>query len=68
MTKRGKQASRKAAARKYGFLEVPYRHFLRMSLLIMYIISNTWSVICPFYAMFRLVLMRKNINFYLLFT
>ncbi|MDP1559517.1 MAG: hypothetical protein Q8K59_02785 [Nitrosomonas sp.] len=23
MTKRGKQASRKAAARKYGFLEVP---------------------------------------------
>ncbi|MDP1557924.1 MAG: hypothetical protein Q8K59_01175 [Nitrosomonas sp.] len=26
MTKRGKQASRKAAARKYGFLEVPLRH------------------------------------------
>ncbi|MDP1558424.1 MAG: hypothetical protein Q8K59_08300 [Nitrosomonas sp.] len=25
MTKRGKQASRKAAARKYGFLEVPLR-------------------------------------------
>ncbi|MDP1558069.1 MAG: hypothetical protein Q8K59_07640 [Nitrosomonas sp.] len=24
VTKRGKQASRKAAARKYGFLEVPY--------------------------------------------
>ncbi|MDP1558816.1 MAG: hypothetical protein Q8K59_11035 [Nitrosomonas sp.] len=28
MTKRGKQASRKAAARKYGFLEVPIKtHF-----------------------------------------
>ncbi|MDP1558194.1 MAG: hypothetical protein Q8K59_02525 [Nitrosomonas sp.] len=26
MTKRGKQASRKAAARKYGFLEVPNSH------------------------------------------
>ncbi|MDP1559529.1 MAG: hypothetical protein Q8L82_11670 [Nitrosomonas sp.] len=25
MTKRGKQASRKAAARKYGFLEVPLK-------------------------------------------
>ncbi|MDP1558824.1 MAG: hypothetical protein Q8K59_10995 [Nitrosomonas sp.] len=25
VTKRGKQASRKAAARKYGFLEVPLR-------------------------------------------
>ncbi|MDP1557426.1 MAG: hypothetical protein Q8K59_07260 [Nitrosomonas sp.] len=25
VTKRGKQASRKAAARKYGFLEVPMR-------------------------------------------
>ncbi|MDP1559429.1 MAG: hypothetical protein Q8K59_04485 [Nitrosomonas sp.] len=24
VAKRGKQASRKAAARKYGFLEVPY--------------------------------------------
>ncbi|MDP1558212.1 MAG: hypothetical protein Q8K59_09935 [Nitrosomonas sp.] len=24
VTKRGKQASRKAAARKYGFLEVPF--------------------------------------------
>ncbi|MDP1950695.1 MAG: hypothetical protein Q8K59_06310 [Nitrosomonas sp.] len=27
MTKRGKQASRKAAARKYGFLEVPLSFF-----------------------------------------
>ncbi|MDP1949619.1 MAG: hypothetical protein Q8K59_00685 [Nitrosomonas sp.] len=26
VTKRGKQASRKAAARKYGFLEVPLRN------------------------------------------
>ncbi|MDP1559132.1 MAG: hypothetical protein Q8K59_01445 [Nitrosomonas sp.] len=26
VTKRGKQASRKAAARKYGFLEVPITH------------------------------------------
>ncbi|MDP1559237.1 MAG: hypothetical protein Q8L82_10135 [Nitrosomonas sp.] len=28
LTKRGKQASRKAAARKYGFLEVPLRLLL----------------------------------------
>ena len=28
MTKRGKQASRKAAARKIGFLEVPCNHFV----------------------------------------
>ncbi|MDP1559087.1 MAG: hypothetical protein Q8K59_10040 [Nitrosomonas sp.] len=29
MTKRGKQASRKAAARKYGFLEVPISYNAR---------------------------------------
>ncbi|MDP1558076.1 MAG: hypothetical protein Q8K59_07675 [Nitrosomonas sp.] len=28
VTKRGKQASRKAAARKYGFLEVPFSKLL----------------------------------------
>ncbi|MDP1558655.1 MAG: hypothetical protein Q8K59_01965 [Nitrosomonas sp.] len=32
MTKRGKQASRKAAARKYGFLEVPCTDQLRSEL------------------------------------
>ncbi|MDP1950698.1 MAG: hypothetical protein Q8K59_06325 [Nitrosomonas sp.] len=31
LTKRGKQASRKAAARKYGFLEVPCRLSSRFS-------------------------------------
>ncbi|MDP1559371.1 MAG: hypothetical protein Q8K59_04670 [Nitrosomonas sp.] len=29
VTKRGKQASRKAAARKYGFLEVPLSRIFR---------------------------------------
>ncbi|MDP1949748.1 MAG: hypothetical protein Q8K59_01355 [Nitrosomonas sp.] len=32
MTKRGKQASRKAAARKYGFLKVPIMIYFHMTL------------------------------------
>ncbi|MDP1559528.1 MAG: hypothetical protein Q8K59_07365 [Nitrosomonas sp.] len=31
VTKRAKQASRKAAARKYGFLEVPFTAFCKLA-------------------------------------
>ncbi|MDP1949888.1 MAG: hypothetical protein Q8K59_02100 [Nitrosomonas sp.] len=49
VTKRGKQASRKAAARKYGFLEVPLNG------------SQSRSIGClPLYYWYPIVFLRRT--------